>query len=248
MSRMIVVAQRVSFTPDFNAIPGAGPVQQLINGIGAFALLLSLVGIIIGGAMWGVGSLSSNYHQAAVGKRATPRWSGPSSSVGGAPELRARSVRPPRTSMAAPRRRGSGWYAGRHLGRGLRIMAVRDQRPGLYLPGEAAVRGRRRTDAGDHGAAGGRAVPGRRGHRPCLTGGRQVRPPPRPPRRRDPSPTVAASRERPPRPAGRRPRVGPRQFEAGRGQLRPSQRAPWPRQPAPQVLSATSSSTPEAPG
>jgi hypothetical protein len=66
-----VVAQRVTFTPDFNAIPGAGPVQQLINGIGAFALLLSLVGIIIGGAMWGVGSLSSNYHQAAVGKRAT---------------------------------------------------------------------------------------------------------------------------------------------------------------------------------
>ena len=66
-----VVAQRVNFTPDFNAIPGAGSVQQLINGIGAFALLLSLVGIIIGGAMWGVGSLSSNYHQAAVGKRAT---------------------------------------------------------------------------------------------------------------------------------------------------------------------------------
>ena len=70
--RMIMVAQdRVNFTPDFDAIPGAGPVQQLINGIGAFALLLSLVGIIIGGAMWGVGSLSSNYHQAAVGKRAT---------------------------------------------------------------------------------------------------------------------------------------------------------------------------------
>src|SRR5829696_5217463 len=72
MLRMIVLAQdRVNFTPDFDAIPGAGPVQQLINGIGAFALLLSLVGIIIGGAMWGVGSLSSNYHQAAVGKRAT---------------------------------------------------------------------------------------------------------------------------------------------------------------------------------
>ena len=49
----------------------AGPVQQIINGVGAFALLLALVGIIIGGAMWGVGSLSSNYHQAAVGKRAT---------------------------------------------------------------------------------------------------------------------------------------------------------------------------------
>src|SRR4029450_3818237 len=67
----MIVAQEVNFTPDFDAIPGAGPVQQLINGIGAFALLRALVGIIIGGAMWGVGSLSSNYHQAAVGKRAT---------------------------------------------------------------------------------------------------------------------------------------------------------------------------------
>ena len=49
----------------------AARVQTLINGIGAFALLIALVGIIIGGAMWGIGSLSSNYHQAAVGKRAT---------------------------------------------------------------------------------------------------------------------------------------------------------------------------------
>jgi type IV secretory pathway VirB2 component (pilin) len=69
--RMSILAQNVTFNPDFDAIPGAGPIQQLINGIGAFALLLSLVGIIIGGAMWGVGSLSSNYHQAAVGQRAT---------------------------------------------------------------------------------------------------------------------------------------------------------------------------------
>jgi hypothetical protein len=66
-----LIAQEVNFTPDFDAIPGAGPVQTLINGIGAFALLIALVGIIIGGAMWGIGSLSSNYHQAAVGKRAT---------------------------------------------------------------------------------------------------------------------------------------------------------------------------------
>jgi hypothetical protein len=63
---MSLLAQEVNFTPDFNAIPGAGPVQQLINGIGAFALLLSLVGIIIGEAMWGVGSLSSNYHTKGI--------------------------------------------------------------------------------------------------------------------------------------------------------------------------------------
>ena len=70
LSYGLVVAQ-VNFTPDFNALPGRGPIQQIINGVGAMALLLALAGIIIGGAMWGVGSLSSNYHQAAVGKRAT---------------------------------------------------------------------------------------------------------------------------------------------------------------------------------
>ncbi|HEV8649360.1 MAG TPA: DUF6112 family protein [Actinomycetes bacterium] len=66
-----IVAQKVNISPNFSAIPGAGPFQKVIDGIGGFALLLSLVGIVIGGAMWGVGSLSSNYHQAAVGKRAT---------------------------------------------------------------------------------------------------------------------------------------------------------------------------------
>ena len=71
MLRHLIAQNRVNFTPDFNAIPGAGPVQQVINGIGAFALIAALVGIIVGGALWGVGSLSSNYHQAAVGKRAT---------------------------------------------------------------------------------------------------------------------------------------------------------------------------------
>jgi hypothetical protein len=48
----LFTTEGVDFTPDFNAIPGAGPVQRIINGVGAFALLLALVGIII----------SSNYH------------------------------------------------------------------------------------------------------------------------------------------------------------------------------------------
>jgi hypothetical protein len=47
-----LLAQRVNFTPRLQRHPRCRAVQQLINGIGAFALLLSLVGIIIGGAMW----------------------------------------------------------------------------------------------------------------------------------------------------------------------------------------------------
>ncbi len=54
MSRLaMLAAPKINMTPDFNAIPGAGPLQQLINGIGGFSLLLALAGVIIGGAMWG---------------------------------------------------------------------------------------------------------------------------------------------------------------------------------------------------
>ncbi|HKE99392.1 MAG TPA: DUF6112 family protein [Actinomycetes bacterium] len=66
-----VLAQNVRMRPDFSVIPGSNTLQQLINGVGAFALLLSLIGVIVGGGMWGVGSLSSNHHAATIGKRAT---------------------------------------------------------------------------------------------------------------------------------------------------------------------------------
>ena len=67
----LIAAAKVHLTPDFHAIPGAGPLQRLIDGIGALGLFLALAGVVIGAGLWGVGSLSSNYHQAAAGKRAT---------------------------------------------------------------------------------------------------------------------------------------------------------------------------------
>jgi Family of unknown function (DUF6112) len=71
MSTLGVVLAQVSFQPDFNVIPGSGPLSRLVNGLGAIALLLSLAGVVVGGGLWGVGSLSSNHHAATVGKRAT---------------------------------------------------------------------------------------------------------------------------------------------------------------------------------
>jgi hypothetical protein len=71
MSTLGVVLAQVNITPDFNVIPGSGPLQRLVNGLGAIALMLSLAGIVVGGGLWGVGSLSSNHHAATVGKRAT---------------------------------------------------------------------------------------------------------------------------------------------------------------------------------
>jgi|tagenome__1003787_1003787.scaffolds.fasta_scaffold20653915_1 hypothetical protein len=67
----MILAQSVRMRPDFSVIPGSNTLQSLINGVGALALLLSLAGIIVGGGLWGVGSLSSNHHAATIGKRAT---------------------------------------------------------------------------------------------------------------------------------------------------------------------------------
>jgi hypothetical protein len=71
MLHLYLLAQRVDITPSFGDIPGSRPLQVIINALGAFALFMSLAGIVIGAGLWGIGSLSSNYHQAAVGKRAT---------------------------------------------------------------------------------------------------------------------------------------------------------------------------------
>ena len=66
-----IMAQSVDVTPDLSGIPGSDRVQSLINIAAGVALFMALAGIIIGGGLWGIGSLSSNHHAATVGKRAT---------------------------------------------------------------------------------------------------------------------------------------------------------------------------------
>jgi len=44
--------------------------QSLIDGIGWWALLASLLGLIIGAATWAVGSHSNNYQHSSTGRRA----------------------------------------------------------------------------------------------------------------------------------------------------------------------------------
>ncbi len=60
----------VEMTPDTNALPGGQVLQNLINGIGGWALALALVGLLIGAAAWALGSHGQNYHQTYVGRKA----------------------------------------------------------------------------------------------------------------------------------------------------------------------------------
>ncbi len=60
----------VQLTPDPNALPGGNVLQQLMNGLGAWALALALVGLLVGAAAWALGSHGQNYQQSYVGRRA----------------------------------------------------------------------------------------------------------------------------------------------------------------------------------
>jgi hypothetical protein len=60
----------VSLNPDMNALPGGGTLQTLVNGLGAWALVAALAGLVIGAAAWALGVHSQNFQQTMVGRRA----------------------------------------------------------------------------------------------------------------------------------------------------------------------------------
>jgi hypothetical protein len=60
----------VTLSPSLTDLPGSKALGSLVNGIAAWALMLALAGLLIGAAMWALGSHSQNYQQSYTGKRA----------------------------------------------------------------------------------------------------------------------------------------------------------------------------------
>jgi MFS family permease len=60
----------VSLHPSLSALPGGGTLQSLVDGLGAWALVAALVGLVIGAAAWALGVHSQNFQQSMVGRRA----------------------------------------------------------------------------------------------------------------------------------------------------------------------------------
>ena len=68
---MIVVrAAGVSLQPALGGLPGGAALQSLVNGLGAWALIASMLGLVIGAAAWALGVHSQNFQQSMVGRRA----------------------------------------------------------------------------------------------------------------------------------------------------------------------------------
>ena len=60
----------VGLQPELSDLPGGGTLQGLVNGLGAWALIAAMVGLVIGAAAWAQGVHSQNYQQSMVGRRA----------------------------------------------------------------------------------------------------------------------------------------------------------------------------------
>ncbi|HZD64478.1 MAG TPA: DUF6112 family protein [Acidimicrobiales bacterium] len=70
MAGVLAIVTGVTLHPDPTQLPGGAVLQRLADGIGGWALVLALIGLVIGAAAWALGAHSQNYHQAVAGRRA----------------------------------------------------------------------------------------------------------------------------------------------------------------------------------
>lgn len=64
-----VMLADVTLTPDPGNLPGGSVLQTLANGLGGWALIAALAGLVVGAALWALGAHAQNYQQSFVGRR-----------------------------------------------------------------------------------------------------------------------------------------------------------------------------------
>ncbi|MBU6514329.1 MAG: hypothetical protein KGL23_01070 [Acidobacteriota bacterium] len=77
----------VGLSPSVTDLPGGPVLQQLANGLAAWALIGSLIALLLGAAMWAIGSHTQNMHQSAAGRRAVVTSLAAAILIGAAPAL-----------------------------------------------------------------------------------------------------------------------------------------------------------------
>jgi type IV secretory pathway VirB2 component (pilin) len=59
----------LQWDPTQGTLPGETVLSNLASGVGHWALLASLIGIVVGGVMWAFGHFSHNYQQSYNGRK-----------------------------------------------------------------------------------------------------------------------------------------------------------------------------------
>ena len=65
---LAMVALKVHVDPNAGGLPGGDQIQQILNGLGAWALLAALGGLLVSVMVWSLGSFGGNYHAVSKGK------------------------------------------------------------------------------------------------------------------------------------------------------------------------------------
>ena len=77
----------VNLSPTTSDLPGSTELQKLVNGLAGWALIGALAALVIGAAVWALGSHSQNLHQSVTGRRAVLVSVAAALLIGAAPHL-----------------------------------------------------------------------------------------------------------------------------------------------------------------
>ncbi len=77
----------VSLTPSTTALPGGAELQQLADGLAAWSLIGAMIALVLGAALWALGSHTQNMHQSMAGRRAVLTSLVAALLIGAAPHL-----------------------------------------------------------------------------------------------------------------------------------------------------------------
>ena len=82
-----VLGGGVTLNPDATQLPGSTALQGIANGIGGWALIACVVGVVVGAVMWAFGHYSQNYQQAYNGRKGVVVSGLAAILIGGAPYI-----------------------------------------------------------------------------------------------------------------------------------------------------------------
>lgn len=87
MLQIATLIADVSMHPNGKLLPGWGVLQNLTDGLGAWALIAAMAGVVVGAVMWAFGHYSQNYQQAYNGRRGVLVSGLAAVLIGGAPNI-----------------------------------------------------------------------------------------------------------------------------------------------------------------
>jgi hypothetical protein len=65
-----VILAGVVLNPSTSDLPGSAALQSIADGIASWALIGALIALILGAALWAIGSHTQNTHHSSSGRRA----------------------------------------------------------------------------------------------------------------------------------------------------------------------------------